>query len=114
MFYVAVLLGWPAVIASVACTSLAFRLRRPVLMIVAAVLAIPFTLYIAAVLGVPIAGPISAGLYLVGAYALMLNRPRIALLGLVPFLALVGWLATLVVGQSFHVAAVMARGGAAR
>ena len=100
----AVLLGWPAVIASLACASLALLNRRQalgagVLMAVGAVLATPFCLFESVVLGIPIAGPISVCLYLGGAGALMLRRPRIALLLLVPFLAIAGWLATLVLNH---------------
>ena len=93
------ILGWPAVIASLACASLALLFRRPALMALGAVLATPFSLYASVLVGIPIAGPISACLYLGGAGALMLRRPRIALLLLVPFLAIAGWLATLVLNH---------------
>jgi hypothetical protein len=91
--------------ASLACAGLALYFRRQALgagalMAVGAVLATPSSLYISVLLGIPIAGPISACLYLGGAGALMLKRPRIALLLLVPFLAIAGFGAFLVLSDS--------------
>ena len=94
------ILGWPAVIASLACASLALLFRRPALMALGAVLATPFSLYVSALLGIPIAGLIPVCLYFGGAGALMLRRPRTALLLLVPFLAVAGFFAFLVLSDS--------------
>jgi hypothetical protein len=89
--------GWPAVIASLVSTGLAFHLRRPVLMALGAALAAPFGVYVSVYAG--IAAPLSVALYLGGAAALMLKRPRTALLLLAPFLVIVAWIAVLVLRQ---------------
>ena len=92
-----IVLGWPAVIASLTCAGIALRFQQPALMALGAVLAAPFSIYVSVYVG--IAGPLSVCLYLAGAGALMLKRPRIALLLLMPFLAIAGWLAVVVLRQ---------------
>ncbi len=95
----AVVFGWPAILLALVLSVAGIAKRMPLLLAAAAVIAAPFSLYLA---GSPRIGWIGLGIPLLLAaagVAVHYRRPQIAWPLLVPVVALIGWVASLVIRQ---------------
>ena len=96
----AVVFGWPAVIVSVILAASGIVSRRPVLLLVSAVLAAPFSFYLS--LGnnwFATVGTVIPFTLLAGAYAVKRRRSWIAWCLLAPFVGVATWMAVIVISQ---------------
>lgn len=96
---VAVIFGWPAVLASIALVFVGIARGRERLAVAGGILGVPFLLYL---FGSPRFGWLSlvvGALYLGSARALARSRPGLAAAMAAPFVALAGFVAWLVLGQ---------------
>ena len=95
----AVVFGWPAVLLALALSVIGIAKRMPLLLAAAAIIAAPFSLYL---VGSPRIGWLGFGIPLLLAAAgaaVHYRRPQIAWPLLVPVVALVGWVASLVIRE---------------
>ena len=96
----AVVFGWPAVIVSVTLAVVGIVGGKPVLLVVSAVLAAPFSFYLSGgnswILTVCAALPLT---FVAAAYAVKRRRPWIGWCLLAPFVGVAIWLAVAVVSQ---------------
>ncbi len=95
----AIVFGWPAIVASIALSAMGIVRRRPKWLVVAAIVALPFSLYLA---GTPAFGwlGLSIPLFLAGAsVASRYNHPKVAWSLLVPYVGGIGWLAIVVMSE---------------
>ena len=95
----AIVFGWPAILVSIALSAMGIVRRKPKWLVVAAFIALPFSLYLA---GSPLFGwlGLTIPLLLVGAsIASYHERPRVAWSLLAPFVGISGWLAILVISE---------------
>jgi len=95
----AVVFGWPAILLALVLSVLAISRRKPSVLAASAVIAAPFSLYLG---GTPKVGWLGfmIPVLLIGAgVAVRYRRVGTAWLLLVPVVAVVGWVASLVMGQ---------------
>jgi hypothetical protein len=95
----AIVFGWPAIVLSIALSVMAIVRGRPRWLVVAAIVALPFSLYLA---GSPLFGwlGLTIPLLLVGAsVASYYERPKVAWSLLAPFVGVFGWLAIAVISE---------------
>lgn len=93
------LLFWPLMLASIVCSLLALGKRKPVLLVIAFLLVIPFSLYLAATplfKGWGLAVPF---FYLGAAFALRKNQVGLSIILTLPVLLLIGWFGYVVITQ---------------
>ena len=94
-----ILLGWPAVLVALALSVMGIVRRNPRWLIVAAIVAFPFSIYVA---GSPVFGwlGLTIPLFLPGAsIAIYYDHTRAAWSLLAPFVGVSGWLAIAVMSQ---------------
>jgi len=92
-----VLFGWPAVVVSMGLAAAGIGLRRPILLVVSAVLVAPLSLYLSgAVSWFALTGPVILFSLLASAYAVKRGLFRIAWCSLAPFAGVAVWLAVIV------------------
>ena len=95
----AIVFGWPAILLSIALSAVGIVRKRPRWLVVAAIVALPFSLYLA---GTPAFGwlGLSIPLLLAGAsVASRYDRPIVAWSLLVPYVGGIGWLAIVVMTE---------------
>lgn len=95
----AIVFGWPAITVALLLAALGIRRGRPVLLAIAVVISMPFSLYLA---GSPRTGLIgvSIPLFLIAAaVCVRFRRPEFAWMLLVPVIVCLGWLGSVVLGQ---------------
>ncbi len=95
----AILFGWPAILVSIALSIMGIVRRRPKWLVVAAIVALPFSLYLA---GSPAFGwlGLSIPLLLAGAsVASRYDQSMVAWSLLAPFVGVSGWLAIVVMTE---------------
>ncbi len=95
----AILFGWPAILVSIALSIMGIVRGRPKWLVVAAFVALPFSLYLA---GSPAFGwlGLSIPLLLAGAsVASRYDQPMVAWSLLAPFVGVSGWLAIVVMTE---------------
>jgi hypothetical protein len=95
----AALFGWPAVLASVLVAAVGIALRRLLVVLVGAALALPFFLYMAGTPRFALSAPIVAILYLATVVAVAKLRRWVAWGLWLVFVAFAGLVAVLVVTQ---------------
>ncbi len=92
-----VLFGWPAVVVSMGLAAAGIGLRRPILLVVSAVLVAPLSLYLSgAVSWFALTGPVILLSLFASAYAVKRGLFRIAWCSLAPFAGVAVWLAVIV------------------
>ncbi len=95
-----VVFGWPAVVGSMGLSTAGIGLRRPVLLVVSAVLVAPLSYYLSgAESWVALAGPVILVALLSGAYAVKRDRSWLAWCSLAPLAGVSVWLAVIVASQ---------------
>ncbi len=95
----AIVFGWPAIMVSIALSVTGIVRQRPKWLVIAAIVALPFSLYLA---GSPAFGwlGLSIPLLLAGAgVASRYDRPIVAWSLLVPYVGGIGWLAIVVMSE---------------
>ena len=95
----AIVFGWPAILAAISLAALGIVSKKPAALFVSALLAAPFSLYLG---GTPTFGVLGfmIPILLVGAgVSVRFHRVPAAWLLLAPVLAVVGWLAIIVLGD---------------
>ena len=96
----AVVFGWPAVIVSVTLAAVGIVGRKPIVLVVSAVLAAPFSFYLSGGNNwVATVGAVIPFTLLAGAYAVRRRRPWIAWCLLTLFVGVAIWIAVAVVSQ---------------
>jgi hypothetical protein len=90
------LLGWPAVAASILISAVGIAIRRALVVLIGAALALPFLLYLAGTSRFALSAPVVAVLYLATVVAVTKLRRWVAWLLWVAFLAFAGLVAVLV------------------
>ena len=94
-----VVFGWPAILLALALSVLGIIKRVPLLLVVSAVIASPFSLYLGGTPRVGWLGFMIPVLLLGASVAVRYRRVEIAWLLLVPIVSVVGWVASLVMGE---------------
>ncbi len=95
----ALVFGWPAIVLAIVLSVVGITKKSAQVLVAAAIIAAPFSLYIG---GTPRVGWLGfmIPVLLVGAsVAVRYRRVEIAWLSLVPVVAVVGWVASFVLGQ---------------
>ena len=95
----ALVFGWPAISLAIVLSVLGITKRSPSVLVFAAVIATPFSLYLGGSPRIGWLGFMIPVLLLGASVAVRYRRAEIAWLSLVPIVAVVGWVATLVMGQ---------------
>ncbi len=95
----AVVFGWPAILLAMGLTVLGIIKRSPALIVVAAVIATPFSLYLGGSPRIGWFGFMIPVLLLGSSIAVRHRRLEIAWLLLAPIVLVVGWVASLVIGE---------------
>jgi hypothetical protein len=98
-FFVPILFGWPAVIASLAVSTAGLLWKRPVLLLLGALLAAPFAYYLFGTPRFRYLGPLLPLFQVVAAYALHRKLTWLAWLYLLPLAAAAALLAWTVLNQ---------------
>ena len=93
----ALVFGWPAILLAMVLSVWGIARRRPAGLYVAAVIAAPFSLYLGGTPRVGWLGFIIPVLLLGAGVAVRYRRTEIASLLLMPVVAIVGWVASLVI-----------------
>ena len=93
----ALVFGWPAIVLAIALSAWGIARRRPAGLYVAAAIAAPFSLYLGGTPRVSWLGFIIPVLLLGAGVAVRYRRTEIASLLLMPVVAIVGWVASLVI-----------------
>ena len=95
-----VVFGWPAVVGSVGLSTAGIGLRRPVLLVVSAVLVAPLSYYLSgAESWVALAGPVILLSLFASAYAVKRGPSWLAWCSLAPFAGVAVWLAVIVASE---------------
>ncbi len=95
-----VLFGWPAVAVSMGLAAAGIGLRRPVLLVVSAVLVAPLSLYLSgAASWVALTGPVILLSLFASAYAVKRGPSWLAWCSLAPFAGVAVWLAVIVASE---------------
>ncbi len=95
-----VLLGWPAVVVSMGLAAAGIGLRRPVLLVVSALLVIPLSFYLSgAASWVALTGPVILLTLFASAYAVKRGLSWLAWCSLAPLAGVAVWLAVIVSSQ---------------
>ncbi len=95
-----VLFGWPAVVVSMGLAAAGIGLRKPVLLVVSAVLVAPLSLYLSgAASWFALTGPVFLLSLFASAYAVKRGLSWLAWGSLAPFAGVAVWLAVLVAGE---------------
>ncbi len=92
-------MGWPAIILSLLCGCLGIRLQKATLVLVGAVVGMPFAWYLSMTPAGLYIGPLLPVLQLGAAYAVLRQRQRVAWLLLVPVGVVAVYLAYAVIWQ---------------
>jgi hypothetical protein len=95
----AVVFGWPPVLLAVVLSVLSIRNKRPALLATAAVIVTPFSLYLGGTPRIGLFGFMIPVLLVGAAVAVRYRQAEIAWMFLVPVVAIVSWVANLVIGQ---------------
>ena len=94
------LFGWPAIIVSMGLAAAGIKLRKPVLLVVSAVLVAPLSLYLSgAASWFALNGPVILFSLLASAYAVKRGLFRIAWCSLASFAGVAVWLAVIVISE---------------
>ena len=88
-----VVMGWPAVLASVILCGIGIAQERPKMVLLGAALALPFCFYLALTPAYGLVAPVAAVLYLGAAYPVAKKQAWLGGLAMVPFLLMAGTLA---------------------
>ena len=94
-----ILLGWPAILVSLALSVTGIVRRRPAWLVFAAIIVVPVSLYL---LGTPRfrwIGPVLPVLLFGASIAIRRSLPWLAWYFLVPFVGFFGWLAVIVISE---------------
>ena len=95
----AIVFGWPAILASISLSAMGIVRKRPKWLVVAAIVALPFSLYLAGSPAFRWFG-LAMPLLLVGAgIASYYDKARVAWTLLAPFVGVSGWLAIVVMSE---------------
>ncbi len=95
-----VLFGWPAVVVSMGLAAAGIGLRRPVLLVVSAVLVAPLSLYLSgAASWFALTGPVILLSLVASAYAVKRGLSWLAWGSLAPFVGVAVWLAVIVASE---------------
>ncbi len=95
-----VLFGWPAVVVSMGLAAAGIGLRRPVLLVVSAVLVAPLSLYLSgAASWFALVGPVILLSLFASAYAVKHGLSWLAWCSLAPFAGVAVWLAVIVASE---------------
>ncbi len=95
-----VLFGWPALVVSMGLAATGIRLRKPVLLIVSALLVAPLSLYLSGAANwIALAGPVFLLSLFASAYAVKRGLSLLAWGSLAPFAGVALWLAVLVASE---------------
>ena len=95
----AILFGWPAILISLALSVMGIVRKRPGWLVVAAIIALPFSLYLS---GSPVFGWLGLGIPLLlpgASIAIYYGQTIVAWSLLAPFAGVSGWLAIAVMSQ---------------
>ena len=95
----AIVIGWPAIIASLVCSFIGIKQRKPILLVAGAFLATPFAWYLGIASHFRPLWLLLPLLQLGAAYAVARRRSAAAVMLLVPFSAVAVWLAQAVLRQ---------------
>ncbi len=95
----AVVFGWPSILLAIVLSVIGVAKRSPLLLVVSAVIASPFSLYLGGSPRVGWLGFMIPVLLLGASIAVRYRRVEIAWLLLVPIVVVVGWVASLVMGE---------------
>ncbi len=95
-----VLFGWPAVVVSMGLAAAGIGLRKPVLLVVSAVLVAPLSLYLSgAASWFALVGPVILLSLFASAYAVKRGLSWLAWSSLAPFAGVAVWLAVIVASE---------------
>ena len=94
-----ILFGWPAILVALALSVMGVVRKRPKLLVVAAIVVVPFSLYLAGSPGVGWRGLIIPLLLSGASISIYHHHTRVAWFLLAPFLGVSGWLAIAVMSQ---------------
>ncbi len=95
----AVVFGWPSILLALVLSVIGIAKKSPLLLVVSAVVATPFSLYLGGSPRFGWLGFIIPVLLLGASVAVRYRRVEIAWLLLVPIVAVLGWVATIVMGE---------------
>ena len=95
----AVVFDWPAILLAIVLSVLGITKKSPAVLVASAVIAIPFSIYLGGNPGIGWLGFMIPVLLLGAGVAVRYRRVEIAWLLLVPVVAVVGWVASLVMRQ---------------
>ena len=95
----ALLFGWPAILLAIVLSVLGITKRSPSVLAASAIIATPFSLYLGGSPRVGWLGFIIPVLLVGASVAVRYRRVEIAWLLLVPIVAIVGWVASIVMGE---------------
>ena len=95
----AIVFGWPIVLSAIVLSVLGIIKRIPLLLVVSAVILAPFSLYLGGSPRVGWLGFMIPVLLLGASVAVRYRRAEIAWLLLVPVVAVLGWVAGIVMGE---------------
>ena len=95
----AVVFGWPSILVAIVLSVLGITKRRPAVLIASAVVAAPFSLYLGGSPRIGWLGLMNPVLLIGASVAVRYHKVRLAWMLVVPVLALVGWVATLVLWE---------------
>ncbi len=92
--------GWPAVVVSMGLAAAGIGLRKPVLLVVSAVLVAPLSLYLSGAAGwFALTGPVIPLSLFASAYAVKRDLSWLAWCSLAPFAGVAVWLAVIVISE---------------
>jgi len=95
----AIVFGWPAILLSIALSAIGIVRKRPKWLVVAAILALPFSIYLVGSPAFRWFG-LAIPLLLAGAgYSIFKNHSGVAWFLLAPFVGVSGWLAIVVMSE---------------
>lgn len=93
------ILFWPFMLASIVLAFLAIGKKKPLFLVIACFLILPFSLYLAATPLFKGWGLLLPLLYVAAAFALKKNLTWLSIILVLPVIILIGWLAFVVVMQ---------------
>ena len=91
--------GWPAILLAISLSALGVIKKSPAVLVSSAVIATPFSIFLGGNPRIGWLGFMIPALLLGASVAVRYRRVEIAWLLLVPVVAVVGWVASLVIGQ---------------
>jgi hypothetical protein len=93
----ALVIGWPAVLAALITSAVAIVARRPALLFVGFLLAAPLLLYLTATPRFQVTAPVAGVLFAGAPVALRRDKVHLSIALVAPFALLVAWVATMVI-----------------